>query len=129
MARLIEFDRSNHRQVLLANDEVETHTVDSVLPRLEVVPLVHPEYTRQPDLGQHNVLGQRLTQMEVEDLFWHRERLRELEWPNVFTLLPQQIARLFARALDADVVPPWVRNASCCAACRHRCWPGLRGRG
>lgn len=85
MARIIKFDRSNHRRVLPANDEVETHTVDSVLPRLEVVPLVHPEYTRQPQLGRHNVLGQRLTQAEVEDLFRHRERLRELEWPNVFT--------------------------------------------
>lgn len=38
-------------------------------------------------------------------------RLRELEWPTVFTLLPRQIARLFARALDAGVENAWVVNA------------------
>lgn len=37
--------------------------------------------------------------------------LRELEWPNVFTFLPRQIARLFARALDAGVEAAWVVNA------------------
>ncbi len=38
-------------------------------------------------------------------------RLRELEWPNVFTFLPLQIARLFARALDAGIETAWVANA------------------
>ena len=38
-------------------------------------------------------------------------RLRELEWPNVFTFLPRQIARLFARALDAGIECAWIRNA------------------
>ncbi|HQR22171.1 MAG TPA: hypothetical protein PKV98_14975 [Burkholderiaceae bacterium] len=38
-------------------------------------------------------------------------RLRELEWPNVFTFLPLQIARLFARALDSGVESAWVTNA------------------
>ncbi|MGE5714657.1 MAG: AfsR/SARP family transcriptional regulator [Betaproteobacteria bacterium] len=37
--------------------------------------------------------------------------LRELEWPNVFTFLPRQIARLFARALDAGIEAAWVVNA------------------
>jgi hypothetical protein len=38
-------------------------------------------------------------------------QLRELEWPNVFTFLPRQIARLFARALDAGIEIAWVVNA------------------
>lgn len=38
-------------------------------------------------------------------------QLRELEWPNVFTFLPRQIARLFARALDAGIETAWVVNA------------------
>jgi hypothetical protein len=37
--------------------------------------------------------------------------LRELEWPNVFTFLPRQIARLFARALEAGIETAWVVNA------------------
>jgi hypothetical protein len=38
-------------------------------------------------------------------------RLRELEWPNVFTFLPRQIAQLFARALDAGIESAWIRDA------------------
>jgi len=38
-------------------------------------------------------------------------RLRELEWPDVMPLLPQYIARLFARALRAGIEPDWVRAA------------------
>jgi hypothetical protein len=38
-------------------------------------------------------------------------RLRELEWPNVFAFLPRQIARLFARALDAGIETTWVISA------------------
>jgi hypothetical protein len=37
--------------------------------------------------------------------------LRELEWPNVLPLLPQHVAEVFARALEAGVEPEWVRSA------------------
>jgi hypothetical protein len=37
--------------------------------------------------------------------------LRELEWPSILPLLPQHVARLFARALASDVEPDWVRAA------------------
>ena len=38
-------------------------------------------------------------------------RLRELEWPSVLPMLPEYIARLFARALAAGVEVDWVRAA------------------
>ena len=38
-------------------------------------------------------------------------RLRELEWPGVLPLLPEHIARLFARALASGVETDWVRAA------------------
>ena len=37
--------------------------------------------------------------------------LRELEWPNVLPLLPQHVAEVFARALEAGIEPEWVRSA------------------
>ena len=42
-------------------------------------------------------------------------RLRELEWPSVLPLLPDYIARLFARALASGIEVDWV-----CAAIRTR---------
>lgn len=36
-------------------------------------------------------------------------RLRELAWPGVLALLPQLVARLWARALDAGIETDWVR--------------------
>jgi tetratricopeptide (TPR) repeat protein len=36
-------------------------------------------------------------------------RLRELDWPGVLALLPQVVARLWARALDAGIETDWVR--------------------
>lgn len=38
-------------------------------------------------------------------------QLRELEWPNVFTFLPQQIAGLFARALAQGIERAWICQA------------------
>jgi hypothetical protein len=36
-------------------------------------------------------------------------RLRELEWPGVLPLLPQHVARLFARALASGIETDWIR--------------------
>jgi hypothetical protein len=36
-------------------------------------------------------------------------RLRELDWPDVFALLPQSIGRLWARALEQRIETEWVR--------------------
>lgn len=36
-------------------------------------------------------------------------RLRELQWPGVLALLPEFVARLWARALDAGIEADWVR--------------------
>lgn len=38
-------------------------------------------------------------------------RLRELEWPTVLQVLPQQMARLFARGLAAGTETPWLSGA------------------
>lgn len=50
------------------------------------------------------------------------QRLRELEWPGVLPLLPEHIARLFARALASGVEVDWVR-----AAIRMRKLPAPEG--
>ena len=50
------------------------------------------------------------------------QRLRELEWPGVLPLLPEHIARLYARALSDGVDVDWVR-----AAIRTRKLPAPRG--
>lgn len=49
-------------------------------------------------------------------------RLRELEWPTVFQLLPEHVARLYARALASGLEVDWVR-----AAIRTRKLPAPRG--
>lgn len=49
-------------------------------------------------------------------------RLRELEWPSVLPLMPEPVARLFARALADGVEVDWVR-----AAIRLRRLPAPRG--
>jgi hypothetical protein len=38
-------------------------------------------------------------------------RLRELEWPGVMHMLPQQIGRVFCHALEKGIEPDWVRAA------------------
>ena len=48
--------------------------------------------------------------------------LRELEWPSVMHLLPQQIGRVFCRALAEGVESDWV-----CAAIRTRRLPAPAG--
>ncbi len=48
--------------------------------------------------------------------------LRELEWPSVMHLLPQQIARVFSQALMNGVEPDWV-----CSAIRTRRLPAPPG--
>jgi hypothetical protein len=51
----------------------------------------------------------RWTGQSTEVLRVALRRLRELDWPDIFSSLPQSIGRLWARALEQDVEADWVR--------------------
>lgn len=51
----------------------------------------------------------RWTEQSTATLRLALRRLRELDWPDILALLPQAIARLWARALELEVEGDWIR--------------------
>jgi tetratricopeptide (TPR) repeat protein len=53
--------------------------------------------------------GDRWSEHSLAELEAVTRRLRKLQWPGVLALLPEFVARLWARALEAGIEADWVR--------------------
>jgi hypothetical protein len=76
MGRIVELDHRNDVRILVADDEIDAHPVDPVMPRLEIMAFFHAEQLGELNLGQHDMLGQRPNQPKIKNLLRLRLGLR-----------------------------------------------------
>jgi len=53
---IIQFNRRDGTRIFLANQKVEAHLADLVVPFVELEALLHPEHPRELELSQDNMI-------------------------------------------------------------------------
>ena len=78
---VIKFYGSNDSGVLEADEKIEAHAIDSVVPLVKTEAFFHPKHSRELYLCQHNAFRHGCDEAMVEYLLWLRERPFCIERP------------------------------------------------
>lgn len=84
MGFVVEFDSCDNSCVFQAHYQIKAHSVDSVVPLVEMETLFHSGNAGQLDLSQDDVFRQRRDKTVVEHLLGLSERLLWVERPRRF---------------------------------------------